>query len=42
VIVTLMAAVWLRLNAKAGGLAVWALLVNGLLYLGYLFVTLTR
>lgn len=42
VIITLIAAAWLRLNAKAGGLAIWALLFNGLLYAGYLFITLTR
>ncbi|KXU83400.1 sodium:proton exchanger [Paraburkholderia monticola] len=42
VIITLIAAAWLRLNVRAGGLAVRALLMNGLLYLGYLFITLTR
>jgi cation:H+ antiporter len=42
VIITLIAAVWLRISSRAGGLAVWALLMNGLLYLGYLFITLTR
>ncbi|WP_341317399.1 sodium:calcium antiporter [Paraburkholderia sp. IMGN_8] len=42
VIITLIAAAWLRINARAGGLAVRALLMNGLLYLGYLFLTLTR
>jgi cation:H+ antiporter len=42
VIITLIAAAWLRLSARAGGLAVRALLMNGLLYLGYLFITLTR
>jgi cation:H+ antiporter len=42
VIITLVAASWLRLNARANGLPVWALLVNGVLYLGYLLVTLAR
>lgn len=42
VIITLIAAAWLRLNARPSGLAVRALLMNGLLYLGYLFITLTR
>lgn len=42
VVITLLAAAWLRLNARANGLAVWALLINGLLYLGYLYITLTR
>lgn len=42
VIITLIAAAWLRLIARPGGLAVQALLVNGVLYAGYLFVTLAR
>jgi len=42
VIITLIAAAWLRFSARAGGLAIRALLMNGLLYLGYLFITLTR
>jgi cation:H+ antiporter len=42
VIITLLAAAWLRLSAKAGGLSVRALLINGLLYLGYLSITLSR
>ncbi|RFU47060.1 sodium:calcium antiporter [Paraburkholderia sp. DHOC27] len=42
VVITLVAAAWLRFNARARGLAVGALLVNGVLYLGYLVVTLTR
>jgi cation:H+ antiporter len=40
VLVTLLAAGWLRINTKARGLAVWALLLNGLLYVVYLAVTL--
>jgi cation:H+ antiporter len=42
VIITLAAAAWLRVNARAHGLAIWALLANGVGYVGYLFVTLTR
>jgi cation:H+ antiporter len=42
VIITLLAAVWLRLSARPGGLPVRALLVNGVLYVSYLFVTLAR
>src|SRR6266436_4485520 len=40
VFVTLLAAGWLRVNTQAGGLAVWALLLNGVLYVAYLAVTL--
>lgn len=36
IVITLVAAAWLRLNAKAGGSSVAALLVNGGLYLCYL------
>ncbi|HDR9239780.1 TPA: sodium:calcium antiporter [Burkholderia vietnamiensis] len=42
VVITLAAAVWLRVNARARGLAIWALLANGAGYAGYLYVTLTR
>ena len=42
VVITLVAAAWIRINARAPGLAIWALLVNGLLYLGYLGITLMR
>lgn len=42
VLVTLVAAGWLRLNLRAGGLPVWVLLVNGCLYVTYLAITLTR
>jgi cation:H+ antiporter len=37
---TLLAAVWLRLNARKGGLVVWSLLGNGLLYATYLYISL--
>jgi len=42
VLVTLLAVVWLRLNVRRQGLGVWALMVNGLLYLAYLLITLKR
>jgi cation:H+ antiporter len=42
VAITLVAAAWLRLNARARGIAVWALLMNGVLYAGYLGITLLR
>jgi cation:H+ antiporter len=42
VVITLIAAAWIRINSRAPGLAIWALLVNGLLYLGYLVITLMR
>jgi cation:H+ antiporter len=42
VLVTLLAAAWLRINAKPQGLAVWVLLGNGVLYVTYLTVTLIR
>lgn len=40
VLVTLVAASWLRLNARSRGLPIWALLINGVLYGIYLVVTL--
>ena len=40
VFVTLLAAGWLRVNTGARGLAVWVLLLNGVLYVAYLAVTL--
>jgi len=40
VLVTLLAAGWLRVSAGARGFPVWALLLNGVLYVGYLVVTL--
>lgn len=39
-VITLIAAVWLRANARKEGMPVWALLVNGALYLTYLSVML--
>lgn len=42
VIVTLLAAFWTRLNARTTGIAVWALMGNGLLYIAYLVITLMR
>ena len=41
VLVTLVAAAWLRLNARPGGLPVWTLLINGGLYVTFLVITLT-
>jgi len=40
VLVTLVAAAWLRVSAGMRGLAVWGLLLNGVLYVVYLAVTL--
>lgn len=42
VLITLLAAAWLRVNARPHGLAVWVLLGNGVLYATYLAITLTR
>jgi cation:H+ antiporter len=42
IVITLIAAAWLRVNARPQGMAVWVLLGNGLLYLVYLAVTLIR
>ena len=42
ILVTLMAATWLRINSRAQGLPIWALLINGVLYAGYLVITLKR
>ncbi len=42
VFITLAAAAWLRLNARKGGIVLWALLVNGGLYVLYLLLTLGR
>jgi len=42
VIVTLVAATWLRICARASGLEVWTLLMNGMFYVSYLFATLRR
>ncbi len=42
VLATLAAAAWLRLNVRSAGLPVWALLINGGLYVMYLAITLSR
>jgi cation:H+ antiporter len=41
VLITLIAAAWLRYHAHAGGMPVWTLLANGGLYLLYLAITLS-
>jgi len=38
--ITLIAALWLRFNSRRKGLPVWALLINGGIYLSYLYITL--
>ncbi|MGF6569897.1 cation:H+ antiporter [Paraburkholderia sp. GAS333] len=42
IVITLVAAAWLRINVRERGLPVWALLVCGVLYAAYLAVTLSR
>jgi cation:H+ antiporter len=42
IIATLIAAIWLRLLVAKGGLRIWHLLVNGLIYLAYLFIVLQQ
>ena len=42
VLITLLAAAWLRLNSHQRGISIWTLLVNGGLYAAYLAITLTR
>lgn len=42
VVITLIAAAWLRLNWRSKGLPVWVLLGNGVLYAVYLGITLAR
>ena len=42
VVVTLLAAAWLRAQARTRGVAIWALLLNGAGYLTYLAITLLR
>ncbi|HEY0906692.1 MAG TPA: sodium:calcium antiporter [Methylophilus sp.] len=41
IVLTLLAAIWLRYRVAKGGLLVWHLLVNGLIYLGYLALVLS-
>jgi cation:H+ antiporter len=40
IFITLIAATWLRFNSRSNGLPVWVLLVNGGIYLTYLYITL--
>ncbi len=42
VTITLLAAVWMRANSRKEGLRIWVLLVNGLFYVSYLAITLSR
>lgn len=42
ILLTLFAAIWLRLNARSAGLPVWALAGNGILYATYLYISLTH
>jgi cation:H+ antiporter len=42
ILVTLAAAAWLRINSRSQGLPIWALLINGILYISFLVITLTR
>jgi cation:H+ antiporter len=42
VLITLVAAAWLRINSRSQGLPIWALLVNGALYVTFLVITLRR
>ncbi|MDD5411118.1 MAG: TMEM165/GDT1 family protein [Methylobacter sp.] len=40
VAITFVAAAWLRINTRARGLPIWSLMVNGVLYVGFLLITL--
>jgi cation:H+ antiporter len=42
VLITLIAAAWLRINSRIAGLPIWALLISGSLYVTFLLITLTR
>ena len=42
IVITLIAALWLRSNAADQGLRVWALLANGAMYAGYIAITVAR
>lgn len=42
VVITLVAAAWIRVNWRSRGLPVWVLLGNGVLYAAYLAITLSR
>ncbi len=41
IVITLLAAIWLRYLIAKGGIRVWHLLVNGAMYLTYLFIVLS-
>ena len=42
VLVTLIAAAWLRVKSRSQGLPIWVLLINGALYVTFLVITLKR
>jgi cation:H+ antiporter len=42
ILITLIAAAWLRINSRSQGLPIWALLVNGAFYVTFLVITLKR
>lgn len=42
ILITLFAAAWLRINARSRGIPIWALLINGALYVSYLAITLQK
>lgn len=42
ILITLLAAGWMRINARTSGIAVWILLLNGVFYASYLAITLLR
>lgn len=42
VVITIIGAAWLRINWRPQGLPVWVLLGNGMLYIAYLTITLSR
>ena len=42
ILVTLIAAAWLRVNARSGGLPVWTMLISGGLYAVFITITLVR
>lgn len=42
IVITLLAAIWLRYLMAKGGIRVWHLLVNGAMYLTYLFIALSQ
>jgi len=42
ILVTLIAAAWLRVNARSGGLPVWTMLISGGLYAVFMMITLVR